>query len=182
MVKTAGKWSVALLATLAVVANLAGAAETRDPYTYFFNPHTGDLKAELADARSAGKKAVFLLFEQEGCPGCIHMKNHVLNRPEVQEFYRGRFLNFAVDIHGAVPITDFVGRARTEKSYSEALKIKGTPTLLFYDLDGNEVVRILGTVREPEEFLLLGEFVASGAYKSRKFAQYRQEQSRRNGS
>ena len=48
---------------------LTAAAEGRDPYTYFFNPHTGDLKVEVADAKKAGKKAVVLMFEQEGCPG-----------------------------------------------------------------------------------------------------------------
>jgi len=160
----------------------AAAAETRDPHTYFFNANTGDLKAELADAKSAGRKALFLFFEQEGCPGCIHMNSHVLNRPEVQKFYRAHFMNFSVDIHGAVPITDFAGRALVEKSYAQAQKVKGTPTLAFYDLDGKEVVRILGAVRDAEEFLLLGEFVASGAYRTRKFAEYKQELLRKKGS
>ena len=164
-----------------LVAWPAAAAETRDPYTYFFNANTGDLKAELADAKSAGRKAVFLFFEQEGCPGCIHMKNHVLNRPEVQKFYRAHFMNFSVDIHGAVPITDFSGRALVEKSYAQALKVKGTPTLAFYDLDGKEVVRILGAVRGTEEFLLLGEFVANGDYKTRQFTEFKQARARKKG-
>jgi thioredoxin-related protein len=161
---------------------LAGAADGRDPYTYFFNPHTDDLKAELADAKKAGKKAVFLMFEQEGCPGCIHMKQHVLNRSDVQKFYRDRFVNFAMDIYGSVPLNDFSGRNHTEKAYAQASGVKGTPTLVFFDLDGTEVVRILGPVREADEFMLLGEFVASGAYRSRKFAEYKQEVQRKKGS
>jgi thioredoxin-related protein len=161
---------------------LAGAAEGRDPYTYFFSPHTGDLKVELADARKAGKKAVFLMFEQEGCPGCIHMKQHVLNQPEVQKFYRDRFASFAVDIHGAVPLNDFSGRSLTEKAYAQAASVKGTPTLVFFDLAGTEVLRLLGPVREADEFMLLGDFVASGAYKTRKFAEYKQELLRKKGS
>lgn len=67
-----------LLMCAALVAAPAGAAETRDPEQHFFNPNTGDLKAELADAKSAGKKAIFFMFEQEGCPGCIYMKRNVL--------------------------------------------------------------------------------------------------------
>ena len=90
-------------------------------------------------------------------------------------------MNFPVDIHGAVPITDFTGRALVEKSYTQSLKIKGTPTLLFYDLDGKEVARILGTVREPGEFLLLGEFIASGAYRTRQFAEFKQARNRKKG-
>jgi len=164
------------------LSGAAGSAETRDPYQYFFNPLTGDLKAELDDARSSGKKAVFLLFEQEGCPGCLHMKNHVLNRPDVQKFYRERFLNFSADIYSSVPVADFAGRAYTEKTYALSLKVKGTPTLLFYDPDGREVVRIFGAVKDANEFLLLGEFVASGAYKTRKFAEFKQDQQRKKGS
>ena len=155
------------------LASTAAGAESRDPYSHFFNPNTGDLKAELADARGSGKKAIFLMFEQEGCPGCIQMKNHVLNQPEVQKFYREHFLNFAIDIYGSVPVTDFTGHALTEKSYAQSLKVKATPTLAFYDLDGSEVLRVVGPVREAGEFLLLGEFIASGAYKTRQFAEYR---------
>ena len=161
---------------------LATAAESRDPYTYFFQPLTGDLKAELGDAKSGSKKAVFLMFEQEGCPGCRHMREHVLNRADVQKFYREHFLNFAIDIYSSVPVADFTGRAHTEKSYAQSLQVKGTPTLVFYDLDGREAVRILGVVKEPAEFLLLGEFVASGAHKSRKFAEYKQDIHRKKGS
>ena len=152
---------------------VAGAAETREPESHFFNPNIGDLKADLADARKAGKKAVLLMFEQEGCPGCIYMQRNVLNQPDVQEFYRQHFFNFTIDIHSAVPLRDFAGREFTEQGYARALGVKGTPTFAFYDLDGNEVLRMLGAIKEPAEFLLLGEFVASGAYKTRKFAEFK---------
>lgn len=169
------------IAVFLLCTPLALAAEARDPYTYFFNPHTDDFKAELADARKAGKKAVFLMFEQEGCPGCAHMRQHVLNRADVQKFYRASFLNFAVDIHSSVPVSDFGGRSQTEKGYSQAMRVKGTPTLVFVDLEGREVVRVLGA-QEADEFMLLGEFVASGAYKSRKFAEFKQDKLRKKGS
>lgn len=160
----------------------AGAAQTRDADDHFFSLNTGDLKAELADARKAGKKALFLMFEQDGCPGCIYMKQNVLNRVDVQDFYRARFVNFSINIFGAVPLSDFAGRNHTEKSYAQSAGIKGTPTFLFYDLDGKEVVRIVGPVKDVAEFMLLGEFVSSGAYKSRNFAEYKQTQLKRKGS
>jgi thioredoxin-related protein len=157
-------------------------ADTRDADQHFFIPNTGDLKAETGDARGSGKKAILLMFEQEGCPGCLYMKRNVLNRVDVQEFYRKRFLNFSVDIFGAVPLRDFTGRDFTEKSYAQALHITGTPTFAFYDLDGNEIIRIVGPVKDAAEFLLLGEFIASGAYRSSKFAEYKQAQRRKRGS
>ena len=159
-----------LLAPLA-----AGAAE-------LFSLNMGDLRAELTDARKAGKQGVMLFFEQEGCPGCAHMKANVFPRKDVQDYYAQHFLNLPVDIHGSVPVRDFASRDGTEKSFSQALKIRATPTFIFYDLTGAELVRIVGPTQTAEEFLLLGRFVTSGAYKTRTFAQYKLENPIRKGS
>lgn len=162
-----------LLPLALLLAGSAWAAETRDAQDHFFQLNTGDLKAEAADARAARRKAIFFMYEQEGCPGCLYMKKHVLSRADVQAYYRREFMNFSIDIHGAVPLRDFAGRDHTEKSYAQAQGIRGTPTFAFHDLEGREIVRIVGTIKDVSEFLLLGEFVASGAYKSRKFAEYK---------
>lgn len=160
---------------LALTAEAVLSAETRDPEEHFFNLNSGDFKIEADDARSAGKKAIMLMFEQDGCPGCIYMKQNVLNRVDVQNFYRQRFLKFSINTFGSVPIRDFAGRDLTEKSYAQSVGIKGTPTFLFYDLNGAEATRIVGPVRSAEDFMLLGAFVASGAYKTRNFAEYLQQ-------
>lgn len=157
-------------------------AESRDPYQHFFASGTDDLKAELGDAKRSGKNALFVMFEQDGCPGCIYMKEHVLNRRDVQKFYRKHFLNFSFNIHGAAPLDDFTGRNVTEKAFALATGIKATPTLMFYDLEGREIVRITGAINDPGEFIVLGEFVASGAYRSRKFAEFLRERRQKKGS
>jgi thioredoxin-related protein len=164
-----------VFAALTLVFAGARAADTPDPASGFFDANFGDLQADLADARKAGKKAILLVFEQEGCPGCLYMHRNVLNRPDVQQFYHQHFYNYAIDIHGAVPLRDFAGRDSTEQGYSRLAGIKGTPTFAFYDLEGTEVVRMLGVIKEPAEFLLLGEFVASGTYKNRRFADFRRK-------
>ena len=157
-------------------------AAAPDSHSSLFSLNTGDLKAELADARAGGKRALMLFFEQEGCPGCRHMKQHVFNRKEVQDYYRNNFVSLPVDIHGSVPLRDFAGRDLTEKTYAQAMKVRGTPTFVFTDLAGAEIVRIVGPLETPQEFLLLGDFVTSGAYKSRSFAQYKAAKPPQKGS
>jgi len=149
-------------------------AVTRDAMTHFFDANTGDLRAELADAKAAGKKAILLMYEQEGCPACLYMKQNVLNRADVQDLYRKHFVNFTIDLFGAVPLKDFRGRDITEKAFAAEARVRATPTFAFHDLSGAEVVRITGAVRDVGEFKLLAEFVASGAYRSRSFAEHRQ--------
>ena len=162
-------------------ASASIAAETHDAAS-FFNLNMGDLKSELAEAKNDGKKALMVMFEQEGCPGCLYMKRHILNRKDVQDFYRANFATLSLDIWSAVPVKDFGNREQTEKAYAQAVKIKGTPTFIFYDLSGQEAVRILGTIETPDEFLLLGRFVASGAYKTRSFAQYKADRPTKKGT
>jgi thioredoxin-related protein len=157
-------------------------ADPRDPDQHFFNLNIGDLKSELTEAKSARRKAILVMFEQDGCPGCLYMRTNVLNRADVQSFYRERFLNFSINIFGAVPIKDFSGRELTEKTFSQAIDIIATPTFVFYDTSGAEVVRFVGPVKDAGEFMLLGQFVASGAYKTRKFADYLQTQRKPKGS
>ncbi len=161
---------------------LAQGTGTRDAMTHFFDANTGDLKAELADARVANKKAILLMYEQEGCPACFFMKQNVLNRVDVQELYRRHFVSFTIDINGSVPLKDFAGRDISEKAFAIAAKARATPTFAFHDLNGNEIVRITGAVREAGEFKLLAEFVASGAYKTRQFAEYKQAHLNKKGS
>lgn len=155
---------------------------TREASTHFFEANTGDLKAELADARAAGKKAVLLVYEQEGCPACLYMHQNVLNRVDVQTLYRRYFVSFAIDIHGAVPLKDFSGHEIAEKAFAARAKVRGTPTFAFHDLGGTEIVRITGAVRDVDEFRLLAEFVAGGHYKSHDFTAHKKLQLRRKGT
>lgn len=172
--RTLSPWLPLLL--LAFSASQPAAAPdsgTRDATTYFFDANTGDLKAELADAKAAGKKAILFMYEQEGCPACRHMKQKVLNRVDVQNLYHAHFVSFTIDIHGAVPLKDFSGRDISEKAWAARTKIRATPTFVFHDLGGAEIARVAGSV-EVDEFRLLADFIASGAYKNRQFAAYKQ--------
>ena len=100
----------------------------------------------------------------------------------VLECFRVRAETLAVRIR-RVPRTqhakgDFGGREVSEKRYAQSLRVNATPTLLFFDLEGKEIARVVGPVKDVAEFLLLGQFISSGAYRSSKFAEYR-EQARR---
>lgn len=163
-----------LLLLLALAPVGAGAAATRDAPPQFFSLGIGDLATELEDVRAKGKQALLLVFEQEGCPACLYMHKNVLNRSDVLALYGKHFVSLSLDVNGAVPLRDLAGREMTEKSYSQTAKVRGTPTFIFYDLKGAEIVRAVGAVK-PDEFLVLGQFVASGAYRTRSLAQFKQE-------
>lgn len=137
----------------------------------FFDQTLGDFSAELKAATAAGKAGVMLMFEAEACPYCRRMRQQVLNRGDVQAYFRKHFAVFSVDVLGDVPITDFAGRETTEKTYARAVKIRGTPTFVFVGAGGSEVARASGAM-DAAEFLRLGRYVAEGHYKTMSLEQF----------
>jgi thioredoxin-related protein len=157
--------SLAMVFAFATVFAARAEGVGRDPYQYFFNETFGDFPEELQTAKDQGKDGIFMFFEMDECPFCHRMKTTVLNQPEVQEYYRKHFLNFAIDIEGDVEIVDFQGAKMTEKAFAfEVHRVRATPVLAYFDLSGKRVVRYIGATNGPDEFLWLGEFVVDKVY------------------
>jgi len=161
---------IAFLMLFAVSAQ----AETRDPLSHFFQPKFGDFHAELQTAREQGKKGIFLFFEMDDCPFCERMKSTILNQSDVQDTYRALFLVYSVDVNGDTQMTDFQGKPTTEKAFALANRVRATPTMLFIGLDGKVMARQTGPTKDKAEFLLLGKYVADGAYATEPFIKYKQ--------
>ncbi|HHJ20031.1 MAG TPA: thioredoxin [Gammaproteobacteria bacterium] len=152
-------------------------AANLDPSSYFFQESFGNFQDELATAKAEGKKGVMLFFEQNDCPFCARMKRTILNQPEVQQYYRDNFRIFAVNIEGDVDITDFQGKTISEKDFSfKTHRVRATPVIRFFDLQGKKVASYTGATGSKKEFLLLGKFVAEGHYKHSSFTKYKREQ------
>lgn len=153
------------------------AATTRDPATHFFQESFGDLTEELDTAKSDGKQAIMIFFELDDCPFCHRMKREVLNRPAVQDYYRKHFRILSMDIEGDVEITNFKGKQTTEKEFAEKEnRVRATPVIAFFDLQGNLLTKFTGATRNASEFLLLGKFVAEGHYKDSNFTRFKRAQ------
>jgi thioredoxin-related protein len=155
---------------------VAGAVEERDPYRYFFNETWNEFDQELERANAEGKEGVFMFFEMDACPFCDWMKQAVLSRSDVQEYYRDNFLNFTVDIEGALDITTFDGEMMSQREFaSDVHRVRATPVMIYFDLEGDVVHRYTGRTSGVEEFLRMGEFVASGAHEEMNFENYQRQ-------
>lgn len=154
---------IALLFLLAP-ALVQAAATTRDPYQHFFQSSLGDLSEELEIAREEGKQGVFLFFEMDECPFCHRTKQTVLNQPDVQEYFGEHFHALSIDIEGDVELIDFNGNQMTQKEFARRMRVRATPLLAFYDLDGNLLFKYVGAPSSKQEFLWMGEFIANGVY------------------
>ena len=154
-----------LFAALLVAGIACGAeADKRDPREYFFTQTFGDLPEEMQLAREDGKLGMLLFFESENCSYCRAMLDKVLSDSQVQDWYRERFVNIAVDIHGDIELKDFDGITLPSKVFADHRRIYLTPVVSFLDLDGLEIYRHLGMVKTPEEFMILGQYIEGKHY------------------
>jgi thioredoxin-related protein len=158
----------------------AQAATPRDPYQYFFEQNLGDLSEELDIARDDGKKGVFVFFEMDECPFCHRMKKTVLNQPDIQDYFKEHFHSIAIDVEGDVEMVDFEGNEMTQKEFASKNRVRATPVMAFYDLEGNQVVKYTGAASGVEEFRWLAEYYMDGIYKTKgkngrpiKFSKYK---------
>ncbi len=169
-----------LLLAILPVAFSAAQAAGRDPATHFFDESFGNLQEELETAREEGKKGLMIFFEMDDCPFCHRMKREVLNRPDVQDYYRKHFRNLSIDIEGDVELVNFSGEQTTEKDFAtREHRVRATPVIVFFDLDGKRVARFIGAPRDAREFLLLGRYVAEGHYRDGSFTRFKRAQRKR---
>jgi thioredoxin-related protein len=148
----------------------------RDAMEYFFHQSFNNLDEELEIAAEENKSGVFIMFSDKDCPWCLKMKTTIMNRVEVQNYYRQHFRLLTVDIRGDTPMTDFDGNDVSEKDFAfKQHRVRATPVFMFFDSSGKKTMRLTGIVRDAKEFLWLGEFVVSGAYQKTNFTKYKRE-------
>jgi len=167
-----------LVAFALILAALAPAVAAGG-WENFFELSLGDLRAEAAEAKKSGKQGLVVMYHFDDCPYCVRMKSEVLSRPEVQAWYRKHFRAIAVDTRGAQEVTGFSGKALPEKEFARAAGVRATPSFQFFAPDGALLVTHAGAIYDPAEFMLLGEYVASGAYRNASFAAYKQSKQKR---
>jgi thioredoxin-related protein len=160
------------LAALLLLLALAP-ARAADGWERFFALSFGDLRAEAAEAKKDGKLGLVVMYHFEECPYCERMKREVLSRPEVRAHYRKSFRAIAIDTRGSQPITGFDGRVLPENEYARAIGVRATPTFQFYGVDGTLLATRAGAIYDAAEFMLLADYVASGAYRNTSFAAYK---------
>lgn len=174
-----------LLIVVLVAALPVAAALPRDPSEHFFHKSLGDFSEDLAEARDAGKQAVFVFFEMDECRWCKKMKETILNQPDVQDWFGEHFLNLAVDVEGDLQINDLHGEPMTEQRFAIISTArnqrdldrpeykKPTPFFVFFDMDGKRIYSVPGIVKGKEEFMQLGRFILERAYEKESFTDYK---------
>lgn len=167
-----------LLATLTVGAGEVqegryfGAIPSEKPD--WFKESFLEFEEDVAEAAAAGKR-VMLYFHQEGCPYCARLVEENFADPAIKAYIVDHFDGIALNMWGDREVVSVGGKAFTEKTFSTALRVQYTPTLLFLDERGKTVLRLNGYY-PPEDFRAALQYVAQKRENKLSFADFRLQQ------
>ena len=139
-----------------------------------------DLREDIREA-TAEKKRLLVYFGQDGCPYCRELMRVNFSQKDIVDETRRHFHAIALNIWGDREVTWLDGRARREKDFAAFLKVQFTPTLLFFDENGNVALRLNGYY-PPHQFRAALDYV-SGRHENRiAFAEFLHRHAREPGS
>jgi len=130
-----------------------------------------DLREDLKDALTAGRRGLIVYFGQERCPYCKALLDINWGRKDIVAYTRKYFDVVAIDVRGRKPVIDIDGVEYDEKQFAAKYKTNFTPSLLFYDRDGSTALKLTGYY-PPYKFRAALEYVADGHYQKESFRTY----------
>ncbi len=147
----------------------------RDPIRYpaWFQLSFLNLREDLQQALRYNKRGLIVYFGQHDCAYCYALIEKNLTRPDIEKYTRRYFDVVAVDIHGDEPVTDMHGREMSQREFADSLQVDFTPTLIFYNAEGKEAMRLRGYY-PPYKFRAALEYVADAHYREESFRDYLQ--------
>ncbi len=129
-----------------------------------------DLREDVADARNAGKR-VLLYFYQDGCPYCQKLLEDNFGQRAIADKTRRHFDVIAINMWGDREVTGLDGKTTTEKQFAESMRVMFTPTLVFLDEHGKQVLRVNGYYA-PHKFDIALDYVAKHLEAKESFRHY----------
>jgi thioredoxin-related protein len=169
-----------LLILVSAISKLAMASESQNSggfhgamqteYPDWFKTSFMELEEDILDAREAGKR-LMIVFHQDGCPYCNVFVEQNLAQKDIEETMREHFDVIEINMWGDREVTNVDGEMFTEKLFAERLQVQFTPTVLFFDDEGQHALRINGYY-PPEKFRLALEYVINKKEQQQSFNEF----------
>ncbi|MFT4650400.1 MAG: thioredoxin-related protein [Polaribacter sp.] len=133
-----------------------GAKKTEIPH--WFKDSFLEFEDDIAEATDENKR-VMLYFHQDGCPYCARLVDENFGDPVIEAYIKKHFDGITLNIVGDREVISIAGQSFTEKTFSAALNVQYTPTLIFLNESGKVALRLNGYY-PPDEFRAALNYVA----------------------
>ncbi len=130
-----------------------------------------DLTGDLAEATADNKRGIMVYFGQKHCAYCKALMEVNFGKDDIVAYTRKHFDVIPIDIWGDRELISLDNEVMTEKQFAERERTQFTPSLIFYNSDGDEALRLRGYY-PPYKFRAALEYVADGHYDRGSFRDY----------
>jgi len=140
-------------------------------YPDWFKNSFLELSDDIKEAVDAGKKGIIVYFGQKHCAYCQALIDKDFGQKDIEAYTRKNFDVIPINIWGSKEVTTPDGQILTEREYALRENANFTPTLIYYDAQGNKALMLRGYY-PPYKFRAAMEYVERGYYKEEPFRQY----------
>jgi thioredoxin-related protein len=95
----------------------------------------------LDRSRFAGERPLAVFFEQGDCHACDVLHTQPLQQPEIRKLI-AQFDSVQLNMHSDTPVITPDGRTTTARDWARELELFYAPTILFFDEQGKEIIRL----------------------------------------
>lgn len=130
-----------------------------------------DLPDDLRHATKDGKLGLMLYFGQQHCAYCEAMNDNIFEQDDFKAYISKYFDVIPIDVWGKLEVTNLQGKKTSETLFANEVQAQFTPTIIFYNTQGKEMLRLKGYY-PPYLFRAALDYLVGGIYKIEKFANY----------
>lgn len=145
-----------------------GAIETE--YPEWFKESFLELEEDVREAAENDKR-LLVFFHQDGCPYCNLLVERNLAQKDIEQKVRRHFDVVVLNMWGDREVVTVGGNAMTEKTFAQAAKVQFTPTLMFFNPQGEVALRLNG-YHPPHNFNVALDYVKDGREKELSYREY----------
>ncbi len=148
---------------------------------WFINNPFLELNEDLATARSTGKQGLMVVYSTEGCSYCGLFIKKSLGDPEIAATVNKHFGAVGLEIFDDATLVGPQGQETTVKEFAKKEGVMFSPSIIFYNNEGERVLRITG-YQSPERFKTSLQYIVGKHYETQTMAEYVQSVSKNTGS
>jgi len=164
----------AIAAVVLWALTLCAGAQVASPHAIELPPWFAqsflDFREDIAEAAKDGKR-LMVYFGQDGCPYCARLMHTNFTQKTIVDKTRRHFVVVAINIWGDREVTWIDGTRLGEKAFARLMRVQFTPTLLFFDEQGDIALRVNGYY-PPRRFEAALDYVAGHSESKIPFGEY----------
>jgi thioredoxin-related protein len=129
-----------------------------------------ELNEDIEDLASNNKRLI-LYIHQDNCPYCYKFITKNLSDKTTENKIQKNFGVIAMNMFGDRDITDIDGEEYTEKEFAIKYKVQFTPSLLFFNEEGKQLLRLNGYINT-KDFNLALDYIKDKKENSLSYKEY----------